>query len=196
MASAEASGLAIDASGSVYLAETSACRVAKVATGFPPVVSALAGTGIQGFSGDGGPALNAQLPSPAGPAFDANGNLYFGDGDRVRVVDSAGVIKTIAGNNTADNLAVFSGDGFPAVGAALSAPTTARVDGKGNLYIADTADNRIRKVDASGTISTVVGKGVAGLSGDGGPATMAEISAPNHVLPDGAGNIYIAGSGN
>ena len=122
------------------------------------VITTVAGTG-GGFSGDGGPAVQAQLRGPAGVAVDGAGNLFIADSfnDRIRKVDSAGVITTVAGTGRTG----FGGDGGPAVNARLSRPSGVAVDGAGNLFFADSGNDRIRKVDsASGSITTVAGTGV------------------------------------
>jgi trimeric autotransporter adhesin len=149
----------------------------------------VAGNALQGFSGDGGPARNATLLIPQGVALDSKGNLYIADqwNNRVRKVDTSGIITTIAGNGTEG----FGGDGGPAVGAELDRPTGLAVDNAGSLYIADTNNHRVRKVDPSGIISTVAGTGTPGFNGDGGPAINAEINFPGSLATKG-GNLYIA----
>jgi uncharacterized protein (TIGR03437 family) len=166
------------------------------------VITTVAGNGSIGFSGDGGAATSAVLGLPSGVAVDSAGNIYIADGlnNRVRKVNKAGVITTVAGNG----FPIFSGDGGPATSAGIAFVGTAThqgvaVDKTGNLYITDSADNRIRKVNASGIISTVAGKGtlgVSGFSGDGGPATSAQLNTPSGVAVDTAGNLYIADTGN
>ena len=157
-------------------------------------ISTIAGTGTSGFSGDGGAATAAELDSPWGVALDGAGNFYIADTDnqRIRKVDSTGTISTIAGTGTSG----FSGDGGPATAAQLDSPSGIAPDGAGNLYIADTDNQRIRKVDSTGTISTIAGTGTSGFSGDGGPATAAQLDSPSGIAPDGAGNLYIADWGN
>ena len=181
-------GVALDGAGNLYIADTDNLRIRKVdSTG---TISTVAGTGARGSSGDGGPATAAQLRSPSKVALDGAGNLYIADtnNQRIRKVDSTGTISTVAGTGAAG----FSGDGGPATTAQLSFPWDMAVDGAGNLYIADTNNQRIRKVDSTGTISTVAGTGAAGFSGDGGPATAAQLHGPSKVALDGAGNLYIA----
>jgi sugar lactone lactonase YvrE len=156
------------------------------------IITTVAGNGTSGYGGDGGPATSAALSLPFGVAVDGSGNVYVADtnNSRVRRVTAAtGLITTVAGNGTWG----FSGDGGPATSAMLGIPRGVAVDGSGNLYIADTGNNRVRKVEVStGVISTVVGNGYAGFSGDGGPATSATMGYPFGVAVDGSGNIYIA----
>jgi sugar lactone lactonase YvrE/pimeloyl-ACP methyl ester carboxylesterase len=162
----------------------------------PGTITTVAGSGIPGYSGDGGPATSAELSVPTGVAFDGDGNMFIADSNNsvIRRVDAAtALITTVVGNGTAG----YSGDGGPATNAQLSRPSQLAFDGQANLYIADSNNGRIRKVD-SGTmnITTVAGRGTAGYSGDGGPATNAEFNFPNSVISDDAGNLYIADSNN
>ena len=147
-----------------------------------------------GFSGDGGPATAAELNAPRGVAVDASGNLYIADAlnNRIRKVSSDGIITTVAGNGSLS----YSGDGGLAADAQLSGPRGLAVDGAGNLFIADFDNNTVRKISASGIITTVAGNGVAGFSGDGGPATSAQLNGPWGVAVDRAGNLFIADSAN
>ena len=221
------------------------------------VISAVAGTGEQGYYGDGAAAVSAWISMPSGIAFDSAGNLYFSDnGNRVvRQVNTSGIINTYAGNllvfssggdggpatsagfgwaapgffglavdkagnlylsdtsggiarvrkvNAQGTISLFaggaspssSGDGGPATSAGLGTAAGLAVDSQGNLYIADTVGERIRKVNTSGIITTIAGTGTASYSGDGGPAINATLSVPVGVAVDGQGNIYIAESGN
>ncbi len=163
--------------------------VALGQTAVPWTIETVAGAGFSGYGGDGGPAAQARLNRPVGVALDGAGNLYIADGfnHRIRKVDAAGVISTVAGDGTAS----YGGDGGPAAQALLSRPADVAVDGAGNLYIADTYNHRIRKVDAAGVISTVAGAGREGYGGDGGPAAQAWLNQPSGVAVDGAGNLYI-----
>ena len=147
-----------------------------------------------GFSGDTGQATAAQLILPSGIAFDAAGNAYIADGgnQRVRKVDPAGVITTFAGTG----LPGFTGDTGQATAAQLSTPAGVAVDAAGNVYIADSFNHRVRKVDPTGVITTFAGTGAAGFSGDTAQATAAQLSLPRGVSVDGAGNVYIADTGN
>ena len=157
-------------------------------------ISTIGGTGIPGFSGDGSAASAAEIFGPAGVAVDGAGNSYFADyyNQRVRKISSSGSITTIAGNGTAG----FSGDGGPAVDAQLNYPMGVAADAYGNVYIADRYNNRVRKVDASGTITTVAGTGASSYTGDNGPATAAKLAGPFGVAADIAGNIFIADRSN
>jgi uncharacterized protein (TIGR03437 family) len=181
-------GLALDRSGSIYIADTNNYRVRRVsATG---IITTVAGTGTFGYSGDGGPATSAQISRPYGIAIDGAGNLYIADYDnhRIRRVSTGGVITTVAGKGTGG----FSGDGGLATSALLWFPHGVSVDDSGTLYIADLYNNRIRKVSPAGIISTLAGTGSSGFSGDGGPATNAQLAYPYSAAVDGAGNVYIA----
>ena len=183
------SGVAPDGAGNLYIADTRNHRIRKVdAAG---VITTVAGDGTPGYGGDGGAAVAARLSSPTGVAPDAAGNLYIADSfnSRIRKVDAAGVITTVAGDGTFG----YGGDGGAAVAAQLSGPEGVALDAAGNLYIADRSNNRIRKVDAgTGVITTVAGTGTQGYSGDGGPAVAAQLRDPAGVAPDASGNLYIA----
>src|SRR5262249_43798352 len=156
------------------------------------VISTVAGTGTAGFGGDGGAATSAQLNVPYAVAVDAAGNLYIADlnNSRVRKVDAVtGVIATVAGNGAPG----FSGDSGPATAAQLDHPSGLAIDGAGILYIADTSNSAIRRVDAAtGIITTVAGTGAPGFGGDGGAATGAQLQFPFGVAVDGIGNVFIA----
>lgn len=156
----------------------------------PGMISFAAGDGTFGYSGDGGPALNAELAEPLGTVRDGAGNLYIADGRNnvIRKVDTSGNIWTIAGNGTAG----YSGDGGPATSAQLAFPFGLSMDSGGNLYIADIMNSVIRKVDVNGIITTVAGNGTTGYTGDGGLASSAELDNPVGVVVDNAGDIYIA----
>ena len=188
-------GVAMDASGNLFIADTGNGRIRRVdaATG---VITTVAGTGASGFSGDGGPATSASLSVPTGGAVDASGNLFIADtgNGRIRRVDAAtGVITTVAGTGTHG----FSGAGGPATTARLRFPKRVAVDASGNLFIADTSNSRIRRVEAAkGVITTVAGSGTHGFSGDGGPATSASLARPRGVAVDASGNLYIADTNN
>ena len=189
-------GIAIDSGGNLYIADFGNYRIRKVTS--RGIISTVAGNGVPGSSGDGGPATSAQLYALA-VTVDSAGNLYiadhgdrYGGSDRVLKVSLAGIITTVAGNG----LPGFSGDGGPAIAAQLSDPAGLAVDGGGNLYIADSSNGRIRKVTPSGIITTVAGNGASGYSGDGGPATDAQLNFPDGIAVDRTGNLYIADNGN
>jgi uncharacterized protein (TIGR03437 family) len=187
------SDIALDSSGNLYIAET-ALRVRRVNSA--GIISTFAGGIPGGFGGDGGPATNARFASISGVVADSQGSVYIADtgNNRIRKV-SNGIITTIAGNGTLG----YSGDGGPAVNAALSirsATVGMAVDAGGNLYFPDTGNHRIRKVDTSGLITTIAGNGVAGFTGDGGPAVNAGLNGPTAVAIDRAGDMYIADAGN
>jgi sugar lactone lactonase YvrE len=181
--------VAVDAAGNIYIADTFNYVIRRVAasTGY---ISTVAGTGTQGYSGDGGPATIAELYMPTGVAVDVAGNIYFADNQRIRkVTASTGIITTVAGSGTQG----YSGDGGPTTSAELNWPWAVAVDAAGNIYFTDTDNQRIRKVAVStGIITTVAGTGTPGYSGDGGPATSAELNSPFGIAVDAAGNIYIA----
>jgi trimeric autotransporter adhesin len=218
-------GVAVDGAGNVVIADTSnsRIRVAAASTGTfygQPMTSGgiytVAGSGKRAFSGDGGPAAKAALRSPYGIASDSAGDLLIADtfNSRARMVAAstgtffgqamtAGNIYTIAG----DGLVGFAGDGGPATDAKLGKPEGTAMDGAGNLVIADTSNNRVRVVAGgtgtfygqamtTGDIYTVAGNGVRGYSGNGGPASGAEMTLPQDVTVDGAGNLVIADTGN
>src|SRR5271157_4225867 len=182
-------GVALDSAGNLYITDADHERIRKVSGG---TITTVAGNGTYGFSGDGGPATSASLGGPRGVAVDSAGNLYMAElfNDRIRKV-SAGTISTFAGNGAFR----YSGDGGPAASASLNYPTGVALDSAGNLYIADSSNNRIRGV-AGGTITTIAGNGFENFSGDGGLATSASLSLPEGVAADSAGNLYIADSGN
>ncbi len=186
------SGVVVDGGGNLYIADPNNNRIRKVSAG--GTISTVAGNGIYGFSGDGGPAASASLSFPFGVATDGGGNLYIADSNnnRIRKVSAEGTITTVAGNGAAG----FSGDGGPAISASFSFPIGVAVDSGGNLYIADLYNHRIRKVSAGGTITTVAGNGIYGFSGDGGPATSASLLYPYGLAVDGSGNLYIADDSN
>jgi sugar lactone lactonase YvrE len=187
------SGVAADSAGNLYIADTANNRIREVAVG-SGIISTMAGTGAAGYGGDGGPASSAELHSPAGIALDSADNLYIADQGNgvIRKVTPSGTITTVAGNNQTG----FSGDNGPATSATLYAPAGVAVDGAGNLYIADTGNNRIREVNTSGIITTIVGNGTAGYSGDTGPAASASLNQPSAVIITGTGVLYLADTAN
>jgi uncharacterized protein (TIGR03437 family) len=185
-------GIAIDRFGNLYLSDTGNHRVRKISTS--GLITTLAGTGVAGFSGDGGPATAAQLNLPYGLAADLAGNLYVADlgNDRVRRIGPDGVITTAAGNGNRGS----SSDGGAATSAPLLTPRNVVVDAAGNLYFSEFDGHRVRKVTPAGIISTVAGTGVAGLSGDGGQAVAAQLDFPAGLAVDRLGALYIADSQN
>lgn len=180
-------GVAVDSSGNVYVSDRAARRVRKIDTSGR--ITPFAGTGEDGSSGDGGQARSARLRGPEGLAVDSAGNVYIADpaANVVRKVAPSGVISTVAGSGSTSPL----GDGGSATAAGLSNPNDVAVDGAGNLYIADTSHNRVRKVNSSGVITTVAGNGSTWPLGDGGPATSASLYSPLAVDVDAGGNVYI-----
>jgi sugar lactone lactonase YvrE len=226
-----------DASGNMYVADALNQRIRKINTA--GIITTIAGTGTAGLSGDGGPAVAAQLNYPKGCTVDASGNIYIvdeyncrirlintsgiistfaGDGgpatlaklrepeylaigpggdiyitdagnNCVRKVNSAGIISTVAGIGGA--AAGYSGDGGPATAAKFSGPYCVKFDAGGNMYISDLGNARVRKVNTSGIVSTIAGNGTYGFSGDGGPATLAQMTSANGMAIDGAGNVYV-----
>ena len=183
-----------DANGSVRLG-IGGIGLAPAASLLPGLTSTLAGTGVVGSSGDTGAATSAELNAPAAAAFDRQGNLFFVDttNNEVREVTASGTITGIAGTGTAGS----SGDGGPATAATLNAPQGIVVDLAGNLYIADTGNNKIRYIDQlTGIISTFAGTGTAGYSGDFGGALSATFNGPTGLFLTPAGALYVADTGN
>lgn len=185
-------GVAADPNGVLYIADTFNDRVRRVGTdGF---ITTIAGGNGRGYSGDGGPARASMLNWPAGVALDSGGNLYIADmfNHRVRRVAPDGIIQTIAGNGTAN----FTGDGGSSQLATLNTPSGIASDAAGNIYIADSMNLRVRRVDPSGTITTFAGDGNYGFGGDGGQARAAILNRPSSVLVDPSGNVFISDTEN
>ena len=184
--------VALDPMGNIYIVDVRDHRVRRIdAAG---EISTFAGTGEDGYEGDGGPAIEAQLCYPSGVATDADGNVYVADSwnHRIRKIDTDGVITTVAGMG-----APYSGgDGGVATEAQLAFPIAVALDAAGNLYIAEGTSHRIRRVDTEGTITTFAGSGVPGHAGDGGMATLARLGYPAGIAVDPAGAVYIADSWN
>lgn len=185
-------GVAFDSQGNLYIADDYNDRVMRLPAGSAIMVAA--GNGNEGFGGDGGQANQATLNSPTGVAVDTAGNVYVADNgnERVRMIDLNGDISTLAGNGNP----MFLGDNAPAKNAQLD-PNDVALDGAGNLYVADMYNHRIRKINlTTKIITTVAGIGSPGYSGDGGPATSAQLKFPTSMAVDAAGNLYIADEGN
>ncbi len=174
----DAEGVAVDSSGDVFIADANDHRIRKIAP--DGTISTVAGDGFPGFSGDGGPASAARLNTPYGVTVDSAGDLYIADlgNNRVREIAADGTITTVSGTET------------------FLAPRNVALDAKGNLYVSEFGGHRVRCVSTSGTITTIAGTGTAGFSGDGGPATAAELNYPAGLAFDSAGNLYIADSSN
>ena len=190
------SGIVLDKAGNIYFADYTNNVIRKV-TKSTGIISNVAGNGYLAttnsgaYSGDGGPATAAELNEPGDIAFDTIGNLYITDynNNRIRMVNTSGVISTIAGNGTKS----FSGDGGQATAAELNQPEGIVIDHAGNIYIADAANSRVRKIIAStGIITTFAGNATYGYSGDGGPATAAELDYPCGLAFDNSNNLFIA----
>ena len=181
-------GVAVDAAGNVYIADMSNQRIRKVNTA--GIITTIAGYGVSAFSGDGSAATLACMHQPTGVAVDATGNVYVADqiNGRIRKINTSGIISTIAGTGTLG----FAGDGGAAITAELYQPTGVTVDAAGNIFISDIINNRIRKINTSGIISTIAGNGIGGFAGDGAPATDAHLYRPNSVAVSAAGDVYIA----
>ncbi len=180
-----------DSDGNLYFADRDNHVIRKIDTA--GVITTVAGAGLQGFGGDGGPATSALLDTPSGVAVDEAKNLYISDtrNQRVRMVSAAGIISTIAGNGTAG----FCGDGGPAINACLYNPRGISVDTSANVYVADSGNNCIRLI-SNGKILTVAGSPTQGTAGDGGAATSAQLNHPLGVTINSNGKLFIADSSN
>jgi sugar lactone lactonase YvrE len=187
----EPHGVTVDTFGNLFIADQDNNRIRKVSTN--GIITTVAGTNRSGFSGDGGPAITAKLSEPSGVLVDGSGNLFIADwvNYRVRKVDTNGLISTVAGNGSFG----YSGDNVAATNASLWFPNDVVLDASGNLFIADQDNNRIRKVDTNGIITTVAGNGSYGYSGDGGPATNASVKEIYDVAMDASGDLFIVDAG-
>jgi len=185
---ADPAGVFADGAGSIYIADTNNRRIRMV--DLLGNLSTVAGDGNSGYSGDWGLAMKASPADPSVVFLDGTGKLFNADTNnhRTRVVDPSGLITTLAGDGNAG----FPGDGGPATDARLNFPTGVFVDGSGVAYIADRDNHRIRKVDVSDTITTVVGDEISGFWGDGGAVTGASLNQPYAVFSDVTGNLFIA----
>jgi sugar lactone lactonase YvrE len=185
-------GVVVGGGNTIYVAEYYRNRIRAI--GADGIIRTVAGTGVTGFGGDGGPAASAMLNSPQALAMDSTGALYVADANnnRVRKVGSDGVISTIAGTGSA----ISSGDGGNALNAGINHPYGLAFDAAGNLYVSEMFAHRVRRIASDGTITTVAGNGVAGFSGDTGAATSAQLYEPASLGFDSFGNLYIADSRN
>lgn len=185
-------GMAADGMGNLYIADELSHRVLKVTA--DGEMKLVAGTGVHGFAGDDGAATLARLASPMALAVDGFGGLYIADAGnhRIRFIAPNGTIRTIAGTG----LPGASGDGGAAVSAQLMSPAGLVADFLGNLYIADTGNNRVLKIGRDGVVNVIAGTSQAGYSGDSGPATAAQLNAPQAIAIDADGTIYVADTGN
>jgi len=182
-----------DRAGNLFIADQFNHRIRKVAP--DGTISTVAGIGTAGYSGDGGPAVSAQINTPTGICVDAAGNLFIADvgNQRIRKIDTSGVITTLAGNGAKS----YGGDGGPAASASFYNPVRVVVDPSGNVLVADQSNHRIRRISAAGIITTLAGNGAGtpaagGFSGDGGPATGASLNNPTALTVDGSGVVYFS----
>lgn len=184
---------AIDHAGNLYISDKNNSRIRKITAG-TGIISTIVGLGVSGYSGDGGLAIHAAIGLPAEMAIDSIGNIYFADADNdiVRKIDAAtGIISRVAGSNP--GVPGYTGDGGPATAASLYDPMGLSLDKQGNLYISDMMNNVVRKVDkTTNIITTVVGNGIEGYTGDGGQAIDAELEGPAGLYFDDSDNLYIA----
>lgn len=182
-----------DNSGNLYIVDKQnhAIRRIDAATG---IITTIAGTGVPGFSGDGGPAVNARLNSPLGIAIDKTGKIYIADCENhiIRMINKQGIINTIAGMPKTRG---YSGDGGPASAARFYKPKDIQFDDAGNLFVNDNFNNVIRKIATTGIITTIVGTGAVSTTGDGGPAINATINFPSGMKTDKAGNLFFSEAG-
>ena len=181
-------GICLDTAGNIYIVDKQNFTVRKINTS--GIISVFAGTGTDGFSGDGGLATSAQLNAPIGVCIDTNGNMYIVEkNNRVRKVGTNGIITTIAGTGVAG----YSGDGGLATSATFNDSIAICISNTGIIYVAEYGNSIIRKIDTNGVISTFAGiAGTLGFSGDGGLATSAALNGPYAVCVDNVGNVYIS----
>ena len=185
--------IALDSAGNLYIADSGSNRIRKV-TASTGKISTIAGGSLAGYSGDGAAATAALLDDPEGIFLDSSGNIFIADllNNVVRKITTDGKINTVAGNSSRN----FSGDGGPAISATLDYPLGLATDSSGDLFFADSFNHRIRIVTPDGNINTYAGSGVANYSGDGGPATSADLNRPFGICLDAAGNLFIADNEN
>jgi Secretion system C-terminal sorting domain/NHL repeat len=181
-------GIAVDKAGNVYFSDYNNSRIRKISTS--GIITTIAGNGLGGYGGDGGPAISATINGAWGVAVDTGGNIFIADqlNCRVRKINTTGVISTIAGTG----ICFSGGDGGPAVSALVQYPYGVACDTFGNIYIADNGNNRVRKINAAGIITTIAGGPTYGFTGDGGPSTAARLYYPEAIACDLTGNVYIS----
>ncbi len=179
-------GVAVGSDGLIFVSDPSASRIRRIRT--DGIIEALAGTGTRGYGGDGGHALAADFTDPTRLLVDQAGTLFVAELDRVRRIDPGGLVSTILG----DGHAGLDGDGGPSAFARTAGNEGMAIDGDGNLFIAERAAHRVRRIDTRGNVTTVAGTGVPGSDGDGGPALAATLNQPVDVDVDGLGNLLIA----
>ena len=193
----QVAGLNFDASGNMFIADASNNRVRKINTS--GIITTVAGNGTQGLSGDGGAATDAEMYMPSGVAIDNQGNLFVVEAgnNRIRKINTSGIITTYAGSGLSGTQnGAFSGDGGQASAAQLNEPYGVAVDANNNIYVADTYNSVIRKINTLGIITTIAGNNVFGYTGDNGQAIAASLYEPYALTFDAAGNLYIADKGN
>jgi len=183
--------IVIDANGNMYICDWLNNKIKKVATN--GIITTIAGTGEYGYSGDDGLAIAATLKGPFNIALDNTGNVYISDDDRIRKINTNGIITTVAGKQS---FGEFNGDGGLATEAKFNEPRGIAIDASGNIFITDTSNHRIRKVTTDGIINTIVGTGSTGFfgggfNGDGQPGTDTKLRSPSDVVIDGSGNVII-----
>ncbi len=185
--------IALGPDGSIYFAEDARHRIRKIDP--EGSISVVAGTGSYGLSGDGGPAKLAQLNAPGDIALAPDGSIYIADANnhRIRRIDPNGIITTIAGTGTGSDGGGFAGDGGPASLARLKYPNGIAIGSDGVIYIADSGNNCVRRIEINGVITTVAGNGnsLGGFSGDGGPAVKADLNSPQTIMVTSDGTIFI-----
>ncbi len=181
-----------DKQGNLFIVDAGNNRIRKVDNA--GIITTVAGNAVGGFSGDGGPAVNAEIHDPNFLALDNLGNLFILDATnkRVRKINAAGIITTYAGNGTQ----IYPGDGLPATSVGFMSPFGICIDKNRNMYVSDAGNNVIRKIDTSGIITTIAGSGASGFSGDTGPAILAQLNNPYGLAIDTLGAIYLADAGN